>query len=88
MGKQEKQRKQGKTWEKGGKVDVNTEAELARLGAVAEVQGRYAHFMCGLEMTCATSLSHAVQCVNHDDKNLTNKQENCALTCQCSCALC
>ena len=25
--------------------------------------------------------------VNHDDTNLTNK-ENCALTCQCSCALC
>ena len=24
-------------------------------------------------MTCATPLSHAVQCVNHDDKNLTNK---------------
>ena len=27
------------------------------------------------EMTCATPLSHAVQCVNHHDKNLTNKQE-------------
>ena len=26
------------------------------------------------EMTCATPLSHAVQCVNHDDKNLTNKR--------------
>ena len=25
-----------------------------------------------------------MQCVNHDDKNLTNNQENCALTCQCS----
>ena len=31
----------------------------------------------------------AMRCnVNHDDTNLTNKQENCALTCQCSCALC
>ena len=39
------------------------------------------------EMTCATPLSYAVQCVNQDDTNLTNKQENCALTCQCSCAL-
>ena len=39
-------------------------------------------------LTCATPLSHAVQCVNHDDKNLTNKEENCELTCQCSCALC
>ena len=38
-------------------------------------------------MTSATPLSHAVQCVNHDDTNLTNKQDNCALTCQCSCAL-
>ena len=37
---------------------------------------------CEDEMTCAPPLSHAVQCVNHDDKNLTNK-ENCALTCQC-----
>ena len=46
------------------------------------------HTSCVDEMTCATPLSHAVQCVNHDDKNLTNKQENCALTCQCSCALC
>ena len=46
------------------------------------------HTSCMDEMTCATPLSHAVQCVNHDDKNLTNKQENCALTCQCSCALC
>ena len=24
----------------------------------------------------------------NDDKNLTDKHENCALTCQCSCALC
>ena len=39
---------------------------------------------CVDEMTCATSLSHAVQCVNHDETNLTNKKENCALTCQCS----
>ena len=46
------------------------------------------HTSCMDEMTCATPLSHAMQCVNHDDKNLTNKQENCALTCQCSCALC
>ena len=46
------------------------------------------HTSCVDEMTCATPLSHAMQCVNHDDKNLTNKQENCALTCQCSCALC
>ena len=38
-------------------------------------------------VACAAPLSHAVQCVNHDDTNLTNKQENCALTCQ-SCALC
>ena len=46
------------------------------------------HTSCVDEMTCATPLSHAVQCVNHDDTSLTNKQENCALTCQCSCALC
>ena len=46
------------------------------------------HTSCMDEMTCATPLSHAVQCVNHDDTNLTKKQENCALTCQCSCALC
>ena len=46
------------------------------------------HTSCMDEMTCSTHLSHAVQCVNHDDKNLTDKQENCALTCQCSCALC
>ena len=46
------------------------------------------HTSCVDEMTCATPLSHAVQCVIHDDTNLTNKQENCALTCQCSCALC
>ena len=46
------------------------------------------HTSCVNEMTCTTPLSHAVQCVNHDDTNLTNKQENCALTCQCSCALC
>ena len=26
------------------------------------------------EMTCATPLSHALQCVNHDDTNLTNKR--------------
>ena len=33
--------------------------------------------------------SHAWRCnVNHDDTNQTNKQENCALTCQCSCAQC
>ena len=44
------------------------------------------HTSCMDEMTCATPLSQAVQCVIHDDKNLTNK-ENCALTCQCSCAL-
>ena len=31
---------------------------------------------CMDEMTCATPLSHVMQCVNHDDKNLTNKQEN------------
>ena len=49
---------------------------------------REPHTSCVDEMTCATPLSHAVQCVNHDDTNLTNKQENCALTCQCSCALC
>ena len=36
---------------------------------------RTAHVMH--EMTFATPLSHAMQCVNHDDKNLTNKQENC-----------
>ena len=35
------------------------------------------HTSCVDEMTCATPLSHAMQCVNHDDKNLTNKQENC-----------
>ena len=46
------------------------------------------HTSCVDETTCATPLSHAVQCVNHDDTNLTTKQENCALTCQCSCALC
>ena len=46
------------------------------------------HTSCVDEMTFATPLSHAMQCVNHDDKNLTNKQENCGLTCQCSCALC
>ena len=40
------------------------------------------------EMTCATPLSQAVQCVTHHGTNLTDKQENCALTCQCSCALC
>ena len=45
------------------------------------------HTSCVDEMTCATPLSHAMQCVNHEDKNLTNKQENCALTCQCSCVL-
>ena len=45
------------------------------------------HTSCVDEMTCATPLSHAMQCVNHDDKNLTHK-ENSALTCQCSCALC
>ena len=50
-------------------------------------RGRTAHFMRGW-VTCATPLGHAMQCVNHDDKNLTNKQENCALTCQCSYALC
>ena len=33
------------------------------------------------------TLSPAVQCLNHDDMNLTNKQRNCALTGQCSCAL-
>ena len=51
---------------------------------------RYAHFMCGHDMTCAhkTDLSQVMQCVNHDNKNLTNKQESYALTCQCSCALC
>ena len=38
------------------------------------------HTSCMDEMTCATPVSHAVQCVNHDDMNLTNKQENCALT--------
>ena len=43
---------------------------------------REPHTSCVDEMTCATPVSHAVQCVNHDDKNLTNKQENCALTCQ------
>ena len=46
------------------------------------------HTSCVDEMTCATPLSHGMQCVNHDDKNLTHKQENYALTCQCSCALC
>ena len=46
------------------------------------------HTSCVDDMTCATPLSRAMQCVNHDDKNLTNKQVNCALTCQCSCALC
>ena len=33
------------------------------------------HTSCMDEMTCATPLSHAVQCVNHDDTNLTNKQD-------------
>ena len=33
------------------------------------------HTSCVDEMTCATPLSHAMQCVNHDDENLTNKQE-------------
>ena len=46
------------------------------------------HTSCMDEMTCATPLSQAVQCANHDDTNLTNKHENCALTCQSSCALC
>ena len=45
------------------------------------------HTSCMDEMTCATPFIHAVQCVNHDDTNLTNKQENCALTSQCPCAL-
>ena len=49
---------------------------------------RTAHSCDDHEMTCATPLSHAVQFVNHDDKNLTTNQEKCALTCQCSCALC
>ena len=49
---------------------------------------REPHTSCMDEMTYATPLSQVMQCVNQDDKNLTNKQENCALTCQCSCALC
>ena len=60
--------------------------EVERNGGL-KVEGE-PHTSCMDEMTCATPLSHAVQCVNHDDTNLTNKQENCALTCQCSCALC
>ena len=39
------------------------------------------HTSCMDVMTCAIPVSHAVQCVNHDDTNLTNTQENCALTC-------
>ena len=39
-------------------------------------------------ITCV-DMRNTMRCnVNHDDTNLTNKQENCALTCQCSCALC
>ena len=36
------------------------------------------HTSCVDEMTCATCLSHAVQCVNHDDKNLTKKNKRSA----------
>ena len=45
------------------------------------------HTSCMDEMTCATP-SVIRSNVNHDDTNLTNKQENCAHTCQCSYALC
>ena len=31
------------------------------------------HTSCVDEMTCATPLSHAMLCVNHDDKNLTRE---------------
>ena len=47
---------------------------------------RNAHQMRGWD-DMRNTLSHAVRCVNHDDTNLTNKQPNCAPTCQCSCAL-
>ena len=66
--------------------DEWTDEEVEGSGGL-KVEGE-PHTSCVDEMTCATPLSHAMQCVNHDDKNLTNKQENCALTCQCSCALC
>ena len=66
--------------------DERKDEEIEENGGL-KVQGD-PHTSCVDEMTCATPLSHAMQCVNHDDKNLTNKQENCALTCQCSCALC
>ena len=66
--------------------DEREDAEVEGNGGLI-VEGE-PHTSCVDEMTCATPLSLAMQCVNHDDKNLTNKQENCALTCQCSCALC
>ena len=69
--------------------------EIEDEGEDEEVEGngrlkveREPHTSCMDEMTCATPLSQVMQCVNHDDKNLTNKQANCAPTCQCSRALC
>ena len=42
---------------------------------------RTAHFMRGCR-----NMRNTLE--PFDDKNLTDKQENCAFTCQCSCALC
>ena len=60
--------------------------EVERNGGL-KVEGE-PHTSCMDEMTYVIPLGHAVQCVSHDDTNLTNKQENCALTCQCLCSLC
>ena len=57
-------------------IDEREDEEVESNGRF-KVEGE-PHTSCVDEMTCATPLSHAMQCVNHDDKNLANKQENCA----------
>ena len=48
----------------------------------------YIAFLLDMWFVCCCSFSTGELDVNHDDTNMTNKQENCALTCQCSCTLC
>ena len=61
--------------EEAQEVKDEREEEEAEGNGGLKVEGE-PHTSCVNEMTCATPLSQAVHCVNHDDTNLTNKQES------------